>query len=436
MENLILVNKYNKLNSNFIPKNLIEIDDNIKSTIIESKMKVDKTAYKSFRLLQNEALKKGHKIYINSGYRGYQEQKEILIHFIEKTDYDKAIERVALPGHSEHQTGLAIDFAVLETIDEDGPHYVKGTDMFDDEASKWVFKNAHKFGFVLRFPEAKEEITHQSKEPWHLRYVGSKDATIMYNLNMCLEEYLDFRHIPFNKGKGNIPIIGIVGRPQMSDKKYPIIGIGEYYRKALSKNNACVITINPPQNVIYNEFSPKELLRMTPKEKEILETSLNMVDGIILPGGNRWYEYDEFVANYALENNIPILGICLGMQTLGYVDNLKIATPKYKTYINETDIDHHQIGPEYVHAVNLKKGSRLYEILKQDTIMVNSRHSYNIGEITNEFKVYGFSNDGIPEYFENGKKAYGFQWHPELMQEYDLNNQLIFKDFVDLCRKG
>ena len=80
------------------------------------------------------------------------------------------------------------------------------------------------------------------------------------------------------------------------------------------------------------------------------------------------------------------------------------------------------------------KNSPLRDLLKQDIIMVNSRHSYNIGEITHEFKTYGYSTDGIPEYIYNGKNAFGVQWHPELMAEYDLNNKKLIEDFVNKCR--
>ena len=124
------------------------------------------------------------------------------------------------------------------------------------------------------------------------------------------------------------------------------------------------------------------------------------------------------------------------MQTISYIDNRKARVPKFKTYINDSEIDHNQLGPEYVHAVNLRKGSKIYELLGQDTIMVNSRHSYNIGEENNEFKVYAYSSDGIPECIENGKNAMGVQWHPELMAEYDKNNQELMKYFVETCRKG
>ena len=394
MDNLILVNKYNKLNSNYVPEGLIEITDFIESTIIEGNMKVNEKAYNAFLLLQKEALKSGYQIFINSAYRSYKDQKKTLIKFIDKLDYEEAVLRVALPGHSEHQTGLAIDFAILESIDEGGKHYVNGWDMWNNEAANWVYQNAHRFGFILRYP---------------------KD---------------------FNKDTTKIPLIGIAGRVEYSDKKLPVITTGEFYRKAMVRNGASVVTIQPPQDVLYNEITPRDVPRLSFKDKELLDNILSKLDGIILPGGSKWYEFDEYICEYALDHDIPLLGICLGMQTISYIDNRKAKIPKYKTYMNDSEIDHNQLGPEYVHTVNLRKGSKIYELLGQDTIMVNSRHSYNIGEENNEFKVFGYSSDGIPEYIENGKNAMGVQWHPELMAEYDKNNQEIMKYFVETCRKG
>ena len=89
MDTLILVNKFNKLNKNYIPEGLIEITDFIESTIIEGNMKVNEKAYNAFLLLQNEAKKNGYEIFINSAYRSYKDQKKTLIKFIEKEDYEE-----------------------------------------------------------------------------------------------------------------------------------------------------------------------------------------------------------------------------------------------------------------------------------------------------------------------------------------------------------
>ena len=434
MNNLILVNKNNRLEKNYIPKGLIEISDFVEGDIVDYKLKINYNAYEHFLEMQKDALKFGHQIFINSAYRSYEEQCNTLCHFIKKLGYEEAMKRVAEPLTSEHQTGLAIDFAILESVEESQKHYVKGEDMWDHEASIWVYENCHKYGFILRYPKGKVGYTGQVPEPWHIRYVGVIDATVIKEKNITLEEYYNIKNIKHNKIKSVIPVIGIVGRVVKTSDNYDVISTGEYYRKCVVRNNASVVTIQPPQDLIYNSYTPKEVPRLKNSEKAILDAQLSRLDGIILPGGSKWYEFDEYVCSYALEHNIPLLGICLGMQTISYVDNLKNGHPKYKTYHNEeSDIDHYQIGPEYVHQVKLKN-SPLRDLLKQDIIMVNSRHSYNIGEVTHEFKPYGYSTDGIPEYIYNGKNAFGVQWHPELMAEYDLNNKKLIEDFVNKCR--
>lgn len=435
MNYIKLVNKENPLKKDYTPTGLVEITDFVESSVIKGNMKIHYKAYQAFKEMQESALKENHKIFINSCFRSYKEQTDILCYFINKIGYDEAIKRVALPGCSEHQTGLAIDFAILESIDDNGKHYVKGEDMWEDEASKWVYENCHKFGFILRYPKGKFGFTNQDAEPWHIRYVGVMDATIMKEKNLTLEEYYNLKNIKHNKFKSEIPVIGVVGRVIRSDQGHEVISTGEYYRKCLNRNNAAVFTIQPPQDIIYNDYSPKDVPRLKQSEKDILDFALQRLDGIILPGGSKWYEFDEYICKYALEHNIPLLGICLGMQTMAYIDNLSARTPKFKTYLNEeSDIDHYQIGPDYVHAVNIKPTSPLGKLLKQQTIMVNSRHNYNIGELTNEFTVYGYSPDGIPEYMTNGKSATAVQWHPEIMAEYDLNNKLLIEAFVNTCR--
>ena len=91
----------------------------------------------------------------------------------------------ALPGQSEHQTGLCIDFATYEEGDE------PLTEAFETTAAyRWLSQNAYKFGFILRYPEGKENITGYTYEPWHYRFVGREAATDIYNGGMTLEQYL------------------------------------------------------------------------------------------------------------------------------------------------------------------------------------------------------------------------------------------------------
>ena len=90
----------------------------------------------------------------------------------------------ARPGSSEHQSGLCVDFVTDE--------YPKFTEEFErSEEFMWLSANAYKFGFILRYPKEKEDITGYSYEPWHYRFVGREAATEIYNSGISLEEYLE-----------------------------------------------------------------------------------------------------------------------------------------------------------------------------------------------------------------------------------------------------
>lgn len=125
-----------------------------------------------------------------STYHTYQKQVDLF-----NTDYNGKLAQglspeeamkqtrryVALSGASEHHTALAIDLSNDGTLEED---------FIDTEAGKWIKKNCYKYGFVVRYPKAKEEITGIGYEPWHIRYVGRPHSDIMYANNWCLEEYI------------------------------------------------------------------------------------------------------------------------------------------------------------------------------------------------------------------------------------------------------
>ena len=89
----------------------------------------------------------------------------------------------AKPGTSEHQTGLCCDMHNLPSADQ---RFAK------QDAYKWLLENCYKFGFILRFPEDKEDITGYSFEPWHYRFVGRYHASEMHRVGMCLEEYVAY----------------------------------------------------------------------------------------------------------------------------------------------------------------------------------------------------------------------------------------------------
>lgn len=230
------------------------------------------------------------------------------------------------------------------------------------------------------------------------------------------------------------PIIGITGRSFIEGND-SIIKLNEDYRLAVIQSGGIPIMIVPTNDLKYGETLPKEAGKLTDKEKEDLYRILDLCDGILMPGGSRWYEFDEVICKYALDKDIPILGICLGMQILGNVDNFCGTINSDRTKANETEIDHCQEKVSYVHECIIEKGI-LQDILKTDKIRVNSRHNYHITE-KDYFHIDAYSEDGLIEAIDipNHKFALGVQWHPESMIYYDSNMKKIFDTFIETTKK-
>lgn len=180
MDYNILVNKDNPLPRAHIPNNLVDAESKYKDNIL-----IDKKVKEEFDKLKEEALKYNYHIDIESGYRDYDYQEKIYNKLLEEKGFAYTITRIAEPGKSEHQTGLAIDFCIYK----EEKCYIEH-DIKELEETKWIHKNAHKYGFIIRYPEGKEDVTKYSYEPWHLRYVGQL-AEYLYNNNLTLEEYYE-----------------------------------------------------------------------------------------------------------------------------------------------------------------------------------------------------------------------------------------------------
>lgn len=133
----------------------------------------------AFNSMKNDALKDNISIKIISGFRSYNTQVSTYNYWVSQYGKKEADRISARAGHSEHQTGLAIDINSLEKA-------FKNT-----KEGKWLNENAYKYGFILRYPESKEEITGYSFEPWHFRYVGTDLSYKLYNNGdwITIEEY-------------------------------------------------------------------------------------------------------------------------------------------------------------------------------------------------------------------------------------------------------
>lgn len=181
----LIVNKDNALCDNYKPIDLIDIDNNennFHDYLDPNHMPfVRKVLLPDLLRMESKALKDGHYLYVCSAYRSYEYQKLIWDNSVETIGLEKTKNSVAYPGTSEHQTGLAIDFGIL--FSKNKLRSLKESDIH------WLENNSYKYGFILRYPDRKENITGYKYEPWHYRYVGVKLAEYLKKENLVLEEY-------------------------------------------------------------------------------------------------------------------------------------------------------------------------------------------------------------------------------------------------------
>lgn len=178
--NIMLVNKYNALSKDYEVENLTNIS---KTYSYGDNKKLNKEAYDAFIDLAEDAKKEGYTILIVSSYRSYKDQEDVWKDYKASFGTRKADAYAARAGSSEHETGLAIDVA----------DYYDENDKFEDTDSfKWMQANAHKYGYILRYPKGKENITGYSYEAWHYRYVGIETATKVYNEGITYDEYYEY----------------------------------------------------------------------------------------------------------------------------------------------------------------------------------------------------------------------------------------------------
>lgn len=180
--NIILVNKTHILSAGYIPKNLV--NPNVPSAN-KSKTMMTQEAAKALELLFTKAKQDNIPLSAISGYRSYSRQNEIFASNINKYGSIAAANQFsARPGQSEHQTGLAMD------VSSPSVNFSLTQSYAQTREGKWLKENAPKYGFILRYPKGKENITGYQFEPWHIRYVGKNASLVIASRNITLEEYL------------------------------------------------------------------------------------------------------------------------------------------------------------------------------------------------------------------------------------------------------
>ena len=222
------------------------------------------------------------------------------------------------------------------------------------------------------------------------------------------------------------PIIGIVGIDDYSIKQKSTICIFENYRRAIIKYGGIPILILPPLLIEYYKTRPKDTNKLTNEDKEILIRQLDLCNGVLIPGGAKRYDHHNFICDYCNKKNMPLLGICMGMQTMCNYDNNNI------NIIIENKF--HNSKNNYKHLVEIKKDSKLYDILKEDKILVNSFHDYKISNSGN-YDIVG-TCENVIEAIEKKEDLFniGLQWHPEKNYDKDLNSKKIFTSFIEAAK--
>lgn len=138
---------------------------------------VDDVAYAKLQEMYKAASEDGLNLWTASGHRTYEYQQGLYENYAQRDGYDEADRYSSRPGHSEHETGLAFDV-------NDPSEDFHGT-----PEAQWLEKNCAKFGFIIRYPDGKEDITGFMYESWHVRYVGEELAALIMDNGICLEEY-------------------------------------------------------------------------------------------------------------------------------------------------------------------------------------------------------------------------------------------------------
>lgn len=180
----VVVNKERSLKETYVPEDLVKITD--VPTLLASKEvnQLRKPAAEALTKLV-EAAKEELKIqlYARSGYRSYKTQESTYNGYVKSYGQAEADKFSAKAGQSEHQTGLSMD------ISSESVNYLLSEEFGETVEGKWVAENAHKFGFIIRYPKGKEDVTGYQYEPWHIRYLGEDLATKVYESGLTLEQY-------------------------------------------------------------------------------------------------------------------------------------------------------------------------------------------------------------------------------------------------------
>ncbi|WP_071394511.1 M15 family metallopeptidase [Bacillus tuaregi] len=183
---MVLVNKEYALPDGYEPEDLVRPnvafsfgDQDIEKSYLR------KEAAEALEKMFTEGTSNGVHLFAVSGYRSYDRQQQVFTAEVGRVGEELAVQAVAVPGYSEHQTGLSMD------ISSESASFGLTEQFGETTEGRWLQENAHRFGFILRYPSGKESITGYQYESWHYRYVGVEAATEIFENNLTLEEYFN-----------------------------------------------------------------------------------------------------------------------------------------------------------------------------------------------------------------------------------------------------
>lgn len=182
---ILLVNKKRALPADYVPADLRAAEVPFACDESSPKRQLRGEAAAAVERLFAQAEAERIELVGVSGYRSYARQEAIFAAHVERDGAEAANLVSARPGESEHQTGLAIDVSSPSVGGE------LSETLAETEAGRWLARNASKYGFIIRYPKGKEDVTGYQYEPWHLRYVGADHAPAMAEQGLTLEEYMD-----------------------------------------------------------------------------------------------------------------------------------------------------------------------------------------------------------------------------------------------------
>lgn len=219
-------------------------------------------------------------------------------------------------------------------------------------------------------------------------------------------------------------LIGIVGRAYFNKDNQNIIQTHETIRKVLMNyDEAICFTLLPTEYKDYVEIVPGQDV-----VSNKIDYLLDKCDGFVIPGGTYYYKFDEYIINYAIKNDKPLIAICLGFQALCSM----FAKNRIKFQMEETLNNENHLGrkEEYKHSIQIKNGTLLKKIIQKNEIMVNSAHHDFVNFEMSDLVVNAISEDNVIEGVElpNKKFIMGIQWHPECLN--DDNSKNIFDSFI------